>query len=179
MPTLQLAVNLTIKRPFFQKMAERVRDFLPAWDRIVSAFTEHNVDKFQQAKGKEMTGVRFDEAGVYWDPITEEYAKRKRQMGGPGSEDWRMVQSGETMESLIDRDNPDWFERLEPLSAIFGSVHDLVLIHWDRSPVTFLDAADKESIQYEFYSYLSGLDPYEPYPITERTHRAVSKVQVE
>jgi hypothetical protein len=166
MPTLQIQVNLRILgSQWMAKMGQRVSDFTQVWDRIVDSFTEHDVDKFERGKGAELTGVEFADAGVSWDPITETYAKRKRrEITGPGSEDWRMVGTGATMESLTNRGDSNWFEKIDPLSAVFGSVDPTVLWNWERSPVTFLDEFDKQAISLEFFHYLNGDDPYDPYP---------------
>lgn len=161
-------INVRVKgQEFFKRMASRLRDFAQPFEEIIQSWQKHEVDKFAQARGKELTGTSFDDGAVQWDPVTPEYHAWKQKKGFA---DWRMVLTGDTMASLVDRKNPDWFERIEPDYAIFGSVHPLVLLHWHRSPVVFLDAEDRAGIQREVFDYLSGHPPYAPYPKVQAQH---------
>ncbi|HXI01823.1 MAG TPA: hypothetical protein VNI57_01475 [Candidatus Saccharimonadales bacterium] len=162
MPTTTFSISVRVRgQEALAKMASRLRDFVEPFREIMKSWRAHNVEKFAQAEGMELAGVYFDDGQVYWDPVTAKYHTWKQRKGFP---DWRMVLTGGTRDSLTSDTSPDWFERVEPLSAIFGSLNPLVGIHWDRSPVAFLDATDRASIEREVYDYLSGNPPYRPYP---------------
>lgn len=155
-----------------ETLRHRLVDFEPAWNEIVSSFIAHNADKFKSAKGGELVGVFHDGGDVYWEPVSERYWSWKRDKaedeGWPGAQDWRMVLTGETMESLTERSNSKWFELLEPHTLTMGSLAEGAYHQAEAgSPPVFLDETDRKSITRELFDWLQGNPPYNPLPIDE------------
>lgn len=162
MPLTKISANVVLKNEdALAQMGDRVKNLRPLWNEIVVNWIDHNADKFDRARGAQATGVIFDTEGdpVTWLPLTPGYDAAKRRAGYA---DWLMVQSGETMRSLTERDSFGWFEDLRPDGAEFGTIIDTARWNEEKRPLMFLDADDRKMIRELFGAWLSSDAPFRP-----------------
>lgn len=146
----------------FNQLAARVTGFKEVFEAIIDRWVAHNRDKFEEARGAQLSGVVFDTEvePVMWQGVTDDYAAQKSM---DGFENWLMVRSGDLMRSLIERDNLGWWEDVQPLFAEFGTILLTAEYHRFNRPVNFLDVQDREMIRDMFAAYLNFDGPFKPF----------------
>ncbi len=162
MPLTKLSARAVLKNEdALEQMGDRVKDLRPLWNEIVVRWLDHNVEKFDMARGAQATGVVFDTEGmpVEWMPLSPGYDVAKRRAG---YDDWLMVQSGETRRSVTERDSFGWYEDLRKDGAEFGSILMTAVWHEKTRPIMFLDAEDRKMIREMFGAWFNSETPFRP-----------------
>ena len=113
---INFKIDVFIEHPeLFPELTERTRDLRPAFAVIIRKWAQSNADKFEKAVGGEEGGAAVDPA-VFWQPLSPEYLKRKRQSG---FENHLMVRTGLLEQSLEDPER--FFQETTPEQTVFGT----------------------------------------------------------
>jgi len=149
-----------------EQMKHRVAGFQEVFEAIIERWTAHNADKFEEARGAQLSGVIFDvdTEPVMWKGVTDEYAAEKTRDGFPN---WLMVRTGELMASLTEPGNLGWYAEVEKDYALFGTILNKAIWHRFTRPVNFLDSEDRQMIRDMFGAYLDGEAPFRQYEKSE------------
>jgi hypothetical protein len=150
------SIDLFIKgKDALPKLAAKIKDPTPLWQKIVEDWANYNIDKFSAAEGAEETGAQVDPGGtVFWEPLSPKYMRRKRKLG---YRDQIMVATGELLASLTDPSR--FFQLLDPERVIFGTPNDpddlmKVIYNWERRQTIFLSEPDQQRIRSAVVRYL-------------------------
>lgn len=170
MSELNFSVTVVTKGgDMLARVAERLKDMSPAFERIVDYWVKHNQDKFRQAFGAEATGAGVGMGGTeQWMPLTERYRERKHAHGTAKRvqfknlyegkfPDWLMVRTGKLLRTMTTRAAIASF--VSGKSVAFGMPFDeeeqnKIRGNWRKRQVIFLDVADKNTIRGEFARHL-------------------------
>jgi hypothetical protein len=160
MPVRSFSTQVVLRNwEVFNALGERAQNFRPVFAQIIERWVAHNVAKFDEGRGAQLSGAVFDAGGetVIWEGVTDEYAIEKTR---DGYENWLMVRDHETINALTMRDGLGWIENVGPMSAEFGAWIDKIEWNWYKRPVMFLDNADREMINDMFGAYLANEPPF-------------------
>jgi hypothetical protein len=163
---LAFQVHVAI-RDNLSPMAVRARDLSPAFEKIIDAWTEGNLEKFEQAEGAERSGLSFD--SVYWKAVTPQYYREKHGPIARGSrtlyDDWLMHRTGVLMESMEDKDSMQANATIGQNATSFGFPAAIdepmkILGNWERRQVIFLSGNDTELIEQIVDDYINAVGEF-------------------
>jgi hypothetical protein len=141
------------------ELAERLKDFSPAFANIIANWIRGNEAKFAIGVGQEGAGVSQG-GDIFWEAIAPATRKSKRRRGKP---DALMQDSGDLKNALTsDGGVAQYFDAHR---AVFGTPLDADAeahsnCNWLSRPTIFLNKSDRLSIRREIINYINFGDNY-------------------